>query len=105
MQRIAGHHLLVPVCNHVFAVQRQELLPAILNAVEPDRLRGLEGAGSAAYFGVLDGMILQGKDTFYFHGRSRRPPLDPFSFFFSCQCFKKLRLASSASSTAPPSCC
>ncbi len=61
----------------------KELLPAILNAVEPDRLRGMEGAGSAAYFGVLDGMILQGKDTFYFHGRSRRPPLDPFNALLS----------------------
>ena len=59
------------------------LLPDILEATDPERLRGLEGAGSAAYFGVLDDMILQRKDTFYFHGRSRRPPLDPFNALLS----------------------
>lgn len=61
----------------------RELLPVILDTTEPDRLRGLEGAGSAAYFGVLDEMILQGRDTFYFHGRSRRPPLDPLNALLS----------------------
>ncbi len=59
------------------------LLPAILDTVEPDRLRGLEGVGSSAYFGVLDEMILQGKDIFFFHGRSRRPPLDPLNALLS----------------------
>lgn len=59
------------------------LLPDILETTDPERLRGLEGAGSAAYFGVLDDMILQRKDTFYFRGRSRRPPLDPFNALLS----------------------
>lgn len=40
---------------------------------------GLEGIGAAAYFGVLDEMILQGKETFFFRERSRRPPLDAFN--------------------------
>lgn len=65
------------------SVTLRELLPVILDTTKPDRLRGLEGAGSAAYFGVLDEMILQGRDTFYFHGRSRRPPLDPLNALLS----------------------
>ncbi len=59
----------------------KDLLPAVLETEDPDRLRGLEGVGAAAYFGVLDEMILQ-KD-FCFHGRSRRPPLDPFNALLS----------------------
>ena len=41
-----------------------------------DSLRGLEGVGAAAYFGVFDQMILRNKDAFFFNGRNRRPPLD-----------------------------
>lgn len=59
------------------------LLPTVLETTDLDRLRGLEGAGSAAYFGILDEMILHEKDTFYFHSRSRRPPLDPFNALLS----------------------
>ena len=54
----------------------QSLLPLVAEATEPDAIRGLEGVGAAAYFGVLDGMILNRKEDFYFHGRNRRPPLD-----------------------------
>lgn len=54
----------------------QALLPLVAEVTEPDPLRGLEGAGAAAYFGVLDEMILNRKQDFFFHGRSRRPPLD-----------------------------
>ncbi len=41
-----------------------------------DSLRGLEGSVAKAYFGVFDEFILNNKSDFYFHGRSRRPPLD-----------------------------
>lgn len=61
----------------------QEMLPEILKSTDLDSLRGLEGAGSAAYFGVLDEMILQGKETFFFRERSRRPPLDPLNALLS----------------------
>ncbi|MGG1553023.1 type I-C CRISPR-associated endonuclease Cas1c [Paenibacillus ferrarius] len=40
------------------------------------RLRGLEGQAAVSYFGLLDAMILQQKEDFYFHSRSRRPPMD-----------------------------
>ena len=43
--------------------QLQGLLPQIAAETSPDSLRGLEGIGAAAYFSVLDEMILQGKET------------------------------------------
>lgn len=52
------------------------LLPDILTATSLEELRGLEGAGASAYFGVLDQMILRNKESFFYHGRNRRPPLD-----------------------------
>ena len=54
----------------------QSLLPQVAESTEPDTLRGLEGVGAVAYFGVLDEMILSRKEDFFFHGRNRRPPLD-----------------------------
>ena len=59
--------------------QLQGLLPQIASETSLDSLRGLEGVGAAAYFSVLDEMILQGKETFFFRERSRRPPLDAFN--------------------------
>ena len=52
------------------------LLPQAAEEISLDALRGLEGVGAAAYFSVFDDMILRNKDSFCFHGRNRRPPLD-----------------------------
>ena len=52
------------------------LLPQVAEARESDVLRGLEGVGAAAYFGVFDEMILNRKEAFFFRGRNRRPALD-----------------------------
>ncbi len=41
-----------------------------------DMVRGVEGDSGHVYFQVLDQLILNNKDDFYFHKRSRRPPLD-----------------------------
>lgn len=65
------------------SMQLQGLLPQILAETSLESLRGLEGAGATAYFGVLNDMILQGKETFYFHTRSRRPPMDAFNALLS----------------------
>lgn len=54
----------------------QRLLPLVADCSEADALRGLEGVGAASYFGVFDEMILSRKDSFFFHGRNRRPSLD-----------------------------
>ena len=56
--------------------QIKELLPQALPVSELDTLRGLEGVGAAAYFGVFDHLLLNRKEDFFFHGRNRRPPLD-----------------------------
>lgn len=53
----------------------QELLPQVLQETDLEALRGWEGAGAAAYFGVFDQMILREKEQFFFRGRNRRPPL------------------------------
>ena len=52
------------------------LLQPVAETTELEALRGLEGSGSAAYFGVLAEMILHRKEEFFFRGRNRRPPLD-----------------------------
>ncbi|KZO00176.1 type I-C CRISPR-associated endonuclease Cas1c [Pseudobacillus badius] len=39
-------------------------------------LRGWEGQAAISYNKLMNQMILQQKEDFYFHGRSRRPPLD-----------------------------
>ena len=54
----------------------QSLLSLVAQSTEADVLRGLEGVGAVAYFGVFDEMILNRKEDFFFHGRNRRPPLD-----------------------------
>ncbi len=46
-----------------------------------DQLRGLEGAGSAAYFGVFDHLIKA--DGVHFVKRVRRPPTDPVNALLS----------------------
>lgn len=58
-------------------------LPAIAACQNTGELRGLEGACATAYFGVFDQLILQAKDAFYFHARSRRPPLDRLNALLS----------------------
>lgn len=61
----------------------QNLLPAVAQETNMDSLRGLEGVGASAYFGVLDDRILNHKETFFFHNRSRRPPMDPVNAMLS----------------------
>lgn len=51
-------------------------LPHLQQVDDKERLRGLEGEMAAVYFSSLDDMILSPKEAFFFHGRSRRPPLD-----------------------------
>ena len=58
------------------AQKLRELLPLTLEVTDPEALRGLEGVGAVAYFGVFDHMLLNRKEDFFFHGRNRRPPLD-----------------------------
>lgn len=65
------------------SAQLQGLLAQVAEETSLESLRGLEGAGATAYFSVLDDMILREKETFFFRGRSRRPPLDAFNALLS----------------------
>lgn len=46
-------------------------------------LRGLEGSAATQYFSVLDDLILQQKEDFFYHGRSKRPPMDKVNALLS----------------------
>ena len=61
----------------------KEICPRVLDEISLDSLRGSEGLGAKAYFGVLDEMILQNKECFHFTERSRRPPLDKLNAMLS----------------------
>lgn len=81
--------------NTLYRNQRQyselNLQPAIThleNSINPidktdkiNSLRGLEGAGSAAYFGAFNQLIRT--DGFSFETRNRRPPTDPVNSLLS----------------------
>jgi CRISPR-associated protein Cas1 len=48
-----------------------------------ERVRGLEGESARTYFGVFDHLITAQKEDFFFHERSRRPPLDNMNALLS----------------------
>ncbi|MEF2292552.1 type I-C CRISPR-associated endonuclease Cas1c [Virgibacillus dokdonensis] len=48
-----------------------------------ESLRGWEGQAAYSYNKVFDQMILQQKEVFFFHSRSRRPPLDKVNAMLS----------------------
>ena len=54
----------------------EAILGALKNERDLEAIRGREGEAAALYFRVFDHLIATGKDDFYFHERSRRPPLD-----------------------------
>lgn len=78
LERALRDHALRLDVDAVKKVSRQlaDSLPNILSCSNEESLRGLEGAAAEQYFRVFDQLILQKKEEFYFHGRSRRPPLD-----------------------------
>lgn len=64
------------------AISRLENAIAPINKTENiDSLRGLEGAGSAAYFGSFGQLIRA--EGFSFEARRRRPPTDPINAMLS----------------------
>ena len=52
------------------------ILRNVLEENTLENLLGLEGAAANVYFSRMDDMILRSKDDFFYHERSRRPPLD-----------------------------
>lgn len=53
-----------------------ETLRKLQSANTLEGIRGLEGEAATRYFSVLDDMILQQKEDFFFRSRNRRPPTD-----------------------------
>lgn len=53
-----------------------ESMNQLMSIDDLEMLRGVEGNAASAYFSLMDDMILQQKDDFFFKGRNRRPPLD-----------------------------
>lgn len=53
-----------------------ESMERLLEITDLEVLRGIEGNAASAYFSLMDDMILQQKEDFFFRGRNRRPPLD-----------------------------
>ena len=63
--------------NLIEAAARLERQQQLLRQVQPlDTVRGIEGEAAHHYFAVFDHLLTAQKETFFFHGRSRRPPLD-----------------------------
>jgi CRISP-associated protein Cas1 len=59
----------------------EQIMESINNTYNINSLRGLEGAGSAAYFGAFNKLI-KGSE-FQFNSRIRRPPTDPINSLLS----------------------
>lgn len=56
--------------------QLKDSLELIRGASSIEELRGYEGEAASRYFSIMDDLILQQKEAFYFHKRNKRPPLD-----------------------------
>jgi len=82
----ARERILRIIRDHPYSIDEQKFsfvanelkiyLRKIVSISSIDDLRGMEGAAAVLYFSCFDSMILASKEDFYFHGRSRRPPLD-----------------------------
>lgn len=68
---------------HDISAKLKNSFGAIRAADNMDTLRGLEGEAAQKYFSVLDELIINQKESFYFKERSRRPPKDAFNAVLS----------------------
>lgn len=60
-----------------------ESLPRVEGGADLDGLRGVEGDAARAYFAVFSRLVKEGRETFRFEGRTRRPPRDPMNGLLS----------------------
>lgn len=81
-QREASHPNSTTLTQLAEGIRRLEQAIAPINTTEAiDSLRGLEGAGSAAYFGCFQALIRA--EGFSFTVRKKRPPTDPVNALLS----------------------
>lgn len=65
------------------ALRLRRILEDVSGRDSVNEIRGHEGDAARTYFDVFDELIVQGKEDFYFRGRSRRPPLDNINALLS----------------------
>ena len=65
------------------ALRLAGLTDALQGPISLDAVRGHEGDAARVYFDVFDHLIAESKDAFFFHARSRRPPLDNMNALLS----------------------
>jgi len=65
------------------AEQLARCLGQVRDTVPLDAVRGCEGEAAQVYFRVFDHLITTQKKDFFFHDRSRRPPLDNMNALLS----------------------
>lgn len=58
-------------------------LRRVRGELDLDETRGVEGDAAHVYFGVFDHLVIKNKEDFFFHERSRRPPLDRMNCLLS----------------------
>ena len=58
-------------------------LRGLQTSLDLDEVRGVEGDAAHAYFAAFNHLIVKNKDDFFFHQRSRRPPLDRINCLLS----------------------
>ncbi|MGG4179074.1 type I-C CRISPR-associated endonuclease Cas1c [Virgibacillus pantothenticus] len=101
---IASNFIVGKIFNHKWMIERmtrdyplridlvafKEVSAQLSNMVQEVRvchdlesLRGWEGQAAVSYNKIFDQMILQQKEDFFFHSRSRRPPLDKVNAMLS----------------------
>ena len=78
----------------------KETLEKIQNCESASSLLGLEGEAASVYFSAFDDLILQQKEIFQFHGRSRRPPTDEVNAMLSFVYTLLMSMCASALETA-----
>jgi CRISPR-associated protein Cas1 len=78
IERITREHPLRVDVGQFKAISRlfSEILQEVRHCGSLESLRGWEGQAAINYNKIFDQMILQQRDSFAFHGRSRRPPRD-----------------------------
>jgi CRISP-associated protein Cas1 len=93
---IRDHALIVDVDTlEQASASLRSTLKMLPGCATPVDLMGFEGSAAKVYFSVFNHLILQQKDDFVFHERSRRPPLDRMNALLS---FLYTLLASEVSS-------
>ena len=85
LQRATRDHAEKTGCDEIEVATRRlgHLLKELEEPLPVDTLRGKEGDAANTYFGVFNHLITAQKEAFFFHVRSRRPPLDNMNALLS----------------------